>query len=197
MSALDELYKVVHIRSVALLAEKVQVFCVCRGAETPNMVQCDTCLEWYHLNHVRLTQKKLKGVAKYECGYCKDADGGEEQVWTVVPVFMPKRNKVRPPVPTRLTSQTPKALGALRRRPHRGVEGPATWEELVKDISACAQRVRKKLKKLKALAREILKEKGHHIADTVGPGGVEAISLTATVMDAIVGGLDLDEEDPA
>ena len=63
--------------SAARLAEPTEaapeLFCFCRqpyAEDSPPMIQCDACTEWYHLECVDLTPRQAAEIKSYECRTC-------------------------------------------------------------------------------------------------------------------------------
>ena len=55
------------------------VYCICSKPDTGGfMIQCDSCLEWYHGPCIGVTPRVGKKIDKYKCPLCS-ADAGPSQ----------------------------------------------------------------------------------------------------------------------
>ncbi|OZJ04735.1 hypothetical protein BZG36_01808 [Bifiguratus adelaidae] len=60
-------------------APNIKVYCLCRREydeqEGGAMIQCDQCMDWYHLNCVNLTSADADRIPQYECPLCAAKNG--------------------------------------------------------------------------------------------------------------------------
>jgi hypothetical protein len=170
--------------------------CFCRRKSDHNMVLCDGCDEWYHLDCVGMNREEANAAQDWMCGYCRSApDGDGNRDWKLeIPQGNLKRKKVAKP---RNDRDSPKARGI----PSEGSDfvdvGPVDWDDCVQLAQAGRKKIREADQRFKRKAAKIVKEGGHHVVDQMSLNGVERQGVSnALVADLIaVGEIDEEEED--
>ena len=149
-------------------------YCTCRRHEHVKGGECigvcDKCWEWYHPQCVALTQEELE-QDDWRCGYCVGEVKDGFQYWgSAKPNFGVKRAK---DPPKRNVKMTPRALGIPKEAASSYKDGKAHWVDIVVEARAKGKIINLKEKAMKSMAKEVLKEGGHHVVDEMGLEGTQ------------------------
>lgn len=162
---------VAKLRRIALFhPEKISVklpvvYCVCRKVDRGKMVQCDACMEWFHLDCLSSEYRERVNDDKWQCDWCTNGvDKEGYQRWKA------ERRKPK----RRHQNDRPIVRGTGKGEEHAPqLLHPLDWEGKVVEVKELARRAAVKNRKLKVAAEAVVAGGGHHLTDTVGLAGLE------------------------
>ncbi len=176
-------------------------FCRCRTDKKDDLVQCGTCLEWFHYGCVDEDVESLNLMDDFMCGWCKSPlsdKGKREWKFKRLDAAGKGRRKV-PKVKARKDSKTPRALQLLDEPQELG---PRSWDAVCAEAAVLAKQINQKDKDRKIQANRLVKKGGHHVVDQMGFGGVVPRNVDAELIADLAGaglldGPDSSDEDEA
>lgn len=192
-TALERLKRVVLFHpdpvSVAIDAK----YCVCRqGAHRANavlnhMIQCDSCLDWFHFDCVGLIGSPEDQPDDWKCEWCCDTIDREGfQRWRTNRKLPRKRH----------FNDTPRARGLLQggELPQE-YSNPPSWEGKVLQVKEIARRKAVKKRNLDGAAQALLDGGGQHLMDAERVAGIERRAVSDAFVDDLVAVNVLDPDD--
>ena len=175
-------------------------------------VVCATCLESYHNKCIEIAKAAAGRLGDdWTCGFCVNAgnaasnsdnmgqsgsDPGDddeveaEQTWTLKKVVRKRKGAPKSLVAqdvtyTRFWSDTPAYYQRKKLRRVTKAHGYGSWDELSAAIKTNSEKNMAKMKRYKAEAVAALKRGGHHVSDTQGAHGLQAVQVTVEVLDQL------------
>lgn len=182
--AIAKLKRVVLFHPEAIVVEEPATYCVCKKVEdrgkkySPDMIQCETCCEWFHFDCVNVKEDQDLDGVKWECEWCQDeVDREGYQRWRSRGKKVYKRHRLDAPIHQGVTlgQGKPPMLSA-----------PRSWDEKVQKVREAARRAAIKKKKLVDAVERLVDEGGHHSVDAEGMAGLEARSVDDGLVDEMI-----------
>lgn len=189
--AVAKLKRVVLFHPEPIVVEKPATYCVCKKGEvrgkkdSTEMVQCETCFEWFHFDCAGIGAGTDLEDVRWTCEWCLDvADREGFHRW--------RKNRGRPVKRHRLDTPALKG-GAMGQDKQPTLTAPPTWEGKVEEVLEAARRAAIKKKKLVDAVERLVEGGGHHVVDAEGMAGLEARAVDDGLLDEILGAGLVDE----
>jgi hypothetical protein len=193
--AVAKLKRVVLFHPDPIVVEEPATYCVCKKGEvrrkkdSAEMIQCETCCEWFHFDCVGIEDGTDLGDSKWTCEWCRDvADREGYHRWRSRGKKVVKRHRLDAPVHQGV------ALG--QDKPPK-LSAPRSWDEKVEKVREAARRAAIKKKKLVDAVERLVDLGGHHSVDAEGMAGLEARPVDDGLVDEMIeaGLVDADDFD--
>ncbi len=158
--------------------------CFCKNKSTPQMIACDLCDEWFHLECLGLNNEAIDGMGDFVCGWCQgqpDVDGN--RTWKR-PIPVGNRKRARK-ASDRNDSETPRAKGIAVYGDEMVAAGPRSWAEVRASAQAEGKKINLLEMKRKAKAQRVVNAGGHHVVDEIVLGGVRARRVDQQLVDEL------------
>jgi hypothetical protein len=195
LESVKELQKVLLFHPDPLDKSVAAKYCICgqgevlKGEEKSEMVQCESCFEWYHYGCVGYTDALEDSENEWKCEWCLcEPDRDAKHRW------ISGRTKAK----LRHFRDTPRAKGAvLGGDPPPGTAYPASWAGKVAEIKERSRRAGLVKRKLEDRAATVIEGGGHHQVDRQGMAGLEARVVTSDLIDELLedGVIDYSDEE--
>ena len=182
--ALKLLKGVVLFHPDPIVQELPSKYCFCRKPElrkkeaVGEMIECETCLEWYHFDCIGIADTQAASATAYKCNWCKSGvDKQGKQRWKI----SGGRDKLRH------YNDTPRAKNErLGQEIGKQFTALPYWEGKVLEVKEIARRAALFKKKLADKAEEFVVGKHHHLVDAVGMSGLEARPVDDALLDELL-----------
>lgn len=179
VECLPRLVQTLCISPVSIYTGTPPKYCVCRGAEHGEMVQCSAavCTEWYHVACLEEEDRALaRDDADWRCPFCTNGtDDKGKQTW----------KKGAGKSKKRLAANAPGAqgVGADDAREATGA-APRGFQEKLVQVQIERRRLLVETQKKKGRVGALRKELGHHVGDMVRGGELIPQGVSMELIDA-------------